>query len=120
MAPNIEQVKSLLRWLITTFGGGIAGFFVAKGWFTIDQVTSVLNSPVLISTVASIIVGIWGLVTHTQTNAVKVVDDIAKNPDSPVKAIITEPTVEGHALASSIASDTTVIASTPKAQEIAK
>lgn len=119
MSPNIEQVKSGLRWLITTFGGGIAGFFVAKGWFTIDQVTSVLNSPALVSLAASIIVGIWGLLVHTQTNAVAVVDTIAKQPDSPVKAVIIEPTPAGQELAEALPGNTTVVAGTQSAQRAA-
>lgn len=120
MTPNIEQIKSALRWLLTTFGGVIAGFFVAKGWFTIDQVTSVLNSPALISIAASIVVGVWGLFTHTQTNAVKVVDTIAKQPDSPVKAVITEPTPEGVALATAIPGNTTIVAGSTKAEDVVK
>jgi hypothetical protein len=107
---NIEQAKSGIRWLITTFGGVIAGWFAAKGYFTIDQVTSVLSSETTVSLLASIGVGIWGLFVHSQTNAITVVDTIAKQPDSPVKAISTEPTVEGQALASSLPGNTTVVA----------
>lgn len=115
---NIEQVKSALRWFVTTFGGGIAGFFVAKGWFTIDQVNSVINSPAILSLSATVIVGIWSMFTHKQSNAVAVVDNIAKQPDSPVKAVITEPTKEGQELAMSLPGNTTVVAGSTKAQEV--
>lgn len=112
---NQEQVKSAIRSLITTFGGVIAGWFAAKGWFTIDQVTSVLNSPTTISILASIAAGAWGLVAHTQKNAVAVVDTIAKQPDSPVKAVVTEPTDAGRALADALPGNTTVVAGTTAA-----
>lgn len=107
---NQEQVKSAIRSLITTFGGVIAGWFAAKGWFTIDQVTSVLNSPTTLSILASIAAGAWGLVTHTQKNAVAVVDDIAKQPNSPVKAVVTKPTEAGQELADALPGNTTVVA----------
>lgn len=112
---NQEQVKSAIRSLITTFGGVIAGWFAAKGWFTIDQVTSVLNSPTTISILASIAAGAWGLVAHTQKNAVAVVDTIAKQPDSPVKAVVTESTEAGRALADALPGNTTVVAGTSAA-----
>lgn len=112
---NPEQVKSGARWLISTFGGMIAGWFAAKGWFTVDQVTSVLNSPTTISIIASIAAGAWGLVTHTQANAVAVVDTIAKQPDSPVKAVVTERTQEGRDLAATLPGNTTVVAGTDEA-----
>jgi hypothetical protein len=117
---NIEQAKSAVRWFVSTFGGMIAGWFMAKGWFTIDQVMSVLNSPTILSLAASLIVGAWGLFVHTQTNAVAVVDTIAKQPDAPVKAVILEPTAEGKALAESIPGNTTVVAGTVAAASAAK
>jgi hypothetical protein len=117
---NQEQLKSGVRWIIATFGGVIAGWFAAKGWFTIDQVTSVLNSPTTVSVIVSIASLIWGLLTHTQTNAVAVVDTIAKQPDSPVKAVVTEPTIAGRELADSIPGNTTVVAGTQAAANLAK
>lgn len=117
---NQEQIKSTVRWFVATFGGMIAGWFAAKGWFTIDQVTSVLNSPTTLSVMASIIAGIFGLMAHTQTNAVKVVDAIAKQPDSPVKAVIAESTPAGQDLANSLPGSTTVIAGSSEAITIAK
>jgi len=117
---NQEQLKSSVRWFITTFGGVVAGWFAAKGWFTIDQVTSVLNSPTTISVIVSLVAGAWGLATHTQTNAVKVVDTIAKQVDSPVKAVLTEDNKAGKELADSIPGNTTVVAGSMAATQIAK
>lgn len=117
---NPEQVKSTARWFVATFGGVIAGWFAAKGWFTVDQVTSVLNSPTTISIIASIAAGVWGLATHTQANAVAVVDTIAKQPDSPVKAVVVEPTEAGRNLADAMPGNTTVVAGSTAAVEQAK
>ena len=117
---NIDQAKSAVRWFVSTFGGMIAGWFMAKGWFTVDQVMSVLNSPTVLSLAASLIVGGWGLMVHTQKNAVAVVDTIAKQPDSPVKAVVMEPTVEGKALADAMPGNTTVVAGTVAAASAVK
>lgn len=120
MIPNPEQLKSSVRWFIATFGGVAAGWFAAKGWFTIDQITSVLNSETTVSLIVAIASLVWGWFTHTQTNAVSVVDTIAKQPDAPVKAVILEPTAAGKALAESIPGDTTVVAGTVAATAAAK
>jgi len=117
---NQEQVKSGLRWLITTFGGVVAGWFAAKGWFTIDQVTSVLNSPTTLAIAASLISGAWGLFVHTEKNAVAVVDTMAKQPDSPVKAVVMEPTMAGRELADSLPGKTTVVAGSSEAVTMAR
>ena len=117
---NTEQAKSSARWFIATFGGAAAGWFAAKGWFTIDQVTSVLNSETTISLIASVAVFVWGLFVHTQKNAVAVVYDIAKQPNSPVKAVVTEPTTAGRELAEAMPGNTTVVAGSQAAATIAK
>jgi hypothetical protein len=117
---NEEQVKSGLRTFLATFGGLIAGWFAAKGWFTINQVESVLNSPTFISLAGSVIVGIWGIVTHTQKNAVAVVATIAEDPASPVKGIITTNTLAGRDLAKDIPSDLVVPAGTADAAAMAR
>lgn len=111
---NEEQVKSLVRSLVGTFGGMVAGWFAAKGWFTVDQVLSVLNSPTLIGTAASLIVGIWGLFVHSKTNAVAVVDAMPE-----VAGVVTQPTVAGTALAKAITSPTVAVAGTPDAAVVA-
>lgn len=117
---NPEQLKSAIRWVISAFGAGIAGWFAAKGWFTVDQVTSVLNSETTISIILAIASGAWGLFTHTQRNAVAVVDTIAKQPDSPVKAVVTESTPAGRELAEAMPGNTTVVAGSSAATDLAK
>lgn len=102
MEPNVEQVKSSIGWFVSTFGGFVAGWFASKGWFTIDQVTTVLNSPALIGGAASFAIFVWRLFAHKQANAVAIVAAIAADPASPVKAPILENTAAGRALATDI------------------
>jgi hypothetical protein len=107
---NPEQLKSGVRWVIATFGP----FLIAHGYATSG--TLELAGGVLVSLAPLI----WGLVTHTEANAVTVVDTIAKQPDSPVKAVVMEPTMAGRDLAASIPGDTTVVAGTVAAAEAVK
>ena len=107
---NTEQAKSAVRWLIATFGP----FLIAHGYASSG--TLELASGVLISLIPLA----WGMFTHTQTNAVAVVDTLAKEPDSGVKAVVTEPTAAGKALAAAMPGDTTVVAGTIAAAQVVK
>jgi hypothetical protein len=111
---NAEQIKSAIRWFVATFGGMIAGWFAAKGWFTVDQVLTVLNSPTVIATAASLIAGAWGLVTHSKSNAVAIVDAMPE-----VAGVVTKPTVGGVALAKAVPSATVTPAGTTAARSLA-
>lgn len=102
MRPNKEQLKSLLRALGATFSGLIAGYFAGKGWADAGTVTGILTSETFASLAASAIFGIWGMFVHTEKNATAVVVEIAKDPASPVKTVITTDTPAGHELAESI------------------
>jgi len=112
---NQEQLKSVLRSLIQTFGGVIAGWFAAKGWFTVDQVLTVLNSPTLLGIVTSIIAATWGMLSHSTTNIVAVANALPE-----VQGVITTSTVAGKALAESIPADTVAVAGTSAATAVAK
>ena len=111
---NEEQVKSTIRSLISTFGGMIAGYFAAKGWFTVDQVLTVLNSGTFIGLITSIVTAAWGIWVHTHSNSIAVVDHIPA-----VAGVVTKPTVEGKALAASVTSDTVATAGSVQAKAIA-
>jgi ATP-dependent exoDNAse (exonuclease V) beta subunit len=63
---------------------------------------------------------VWSMITHTDKNAVAVVDTLAKQPDSPVKAVLMEPTPAGQAMAASIPGNTTVVAGSTPAINMAK
>lgn len=116
---NSEQVKSGVRWLVSTFGGAVAGFFAGKGWLSADTVLQVLNSEVFLGLLASLAMGAWALVARTEKNQVAAVAEIAKQPDSPVKAVITEDTPEGKDLAAAIPGPV-VPAGSVAAKEMAK
>lgn len=107
---NAEQVKSAVRWFIATFGASI----VNHGWASSSTLETIGG---LIVTLAPFV---WAMFTHTQTNAVAVVDAIAKQPDSPVKAVVTEPNEAGQKLADSLPGNTTVVAGSAAASTAAK
>jgi hypothetical protein len=96
---NTEQVKSAVRWIITVVGPLLISHgYASAGGLEIAGGVIVSLAPL-----------IWSMFVHTQANAVAVVDDIAKQPDSPVKAVVVEPTEEGRALAASLPGNTTVV-----------
>ena len=107
---NTEQVKSAVRWVITTFGP----ILISYGYVTAGTLE------MLGGAVISIVPLIWSMLTHTQANAVAVVDTIAKQPNSPVKAVVTESTRAGVELANAMPGNTTVVAGTNAAVDLAK
>ena len=113
-APNNEQVKSIIRWFVSTFGGAIAGWFAAKGWFTVDQVLSVLNSPTLLGIAASIGAAIWSMFSHTAVATVA-----AANALPSVQGVITAPTIEGKAIAEAIPDRAVAVAGSQDAVAVA-
>lgn len=117
--PNTEQIKSSVRWLITTFGAGTAGWFAAKGYFSVQDGLALLNSPAFLSASVAVIGWILGLFDHTEKKQVAAVDALAKEPNSPVQGVVTAPTPEGKALADAMPGNTTAPAGTQAAAEIA-
>jgi hypothetical protein len=107
---NAEQAKSSVRWIIATFGPLLISHGYASA-STLEMAGGVI---------ASLIPLVWAMFTHTQTNAVAVVDAIAKEPQSPVKAVITEPTPAGRELAQSMPGNTTVVAGSQAATTAAR
>lgn len=106
---NQEQAKSAVRWLIATFGP----YITAHGYATSSSLE--LWGGLIVSAAPFI----WGMFTHTQANAVAVVGEIAKDPASPVKGVITTPTAEGRDLAQSIPGSTVATAGSSDAKLIA-
>jgi hypothetical protein len=121
---NEEQAKSAVRSVITAAGGIVIGWFASKGWHLspddTKNITALLQSPEFIGVLLSASGALWGHLTHTQTNAVAVVDAIAKQPDSPVKAVIMEATVEGVKAAQELPGNTTVVAGSTAAATAAQ
>lgn len=112
---NQEQIKKAVRWVIATFGTFVAGWFAAKGWFTVDQVTSALNSEFVIGLIVSIISLAWSLVSGTEKNLVATVDGLPR-----VAGVITQPTPAGRELAEAVPSPNVVPAGTPSAAVVAQ
>lgn len=116
---NPEMMKSAIRSVLIGAACLMAGWLMSKGWITEAQWTALATGPVggLLATAVSGM--IWGMINKTEANAVAVVDAIAKQPDSPVKGVIMEPTAEGRDLAASIPGTTAVVAGTREASTIA-
>ena len=119
-----EQIKGAARWILALLAGLIAGWVSKSGFISSDQVTSFFTSDVVVGWLASGITAgvalVWSMITHTDKNAVVVVDTLAKQPDSPVKAVIMEPTVAGREIAEAIPGNTTVVAGSTVAATVAK
>lgn len=112
---NQEQFQDLIRHLITTFGGVIAGWGAAKGWLTYDQIMAIFNSQAFMGLVMGAGGLIWGLISRTKKNQVAAV---AALPE--VKAVVTELTVPGKNLADVTPAENVVPAGTQKANDLAK
>lgn len=117
---NQEQVKSGIRWLVSTFGGVLAGYFAAwSGWFSADQIVGALNSPTFLALASSIVMGIWGIFNHSDKGLVAAVGVRAEDPASPIKGVVLTNTPEGKELEKATP-NTVVVAGSPEASAIAK
>jgi hypothetical protein len=84
--PNIDQVKSTIRSTGLFLVGLFGGWFASKGWFTIDQLTSVFNNQVFLAAAGGIVLWVWGLVAHTDAakiNAAATVAEVQKDALTP-------------------------------------
>lgn len=116
---NQEQLKSTLRTFIAMFGGAIAGWAAHSGWITADQVLAILNSETFLGLAVAVAGGVWGLFVHKQSNAVAIVAAMKKDPESPVKGVVVEPTEAGRKLVKEIDGSAVVAAGTPQAKDLA-
>lgn len=105
---NEQQVLSFIRWVQATFGP----IMISHGYI------SASNLEMGVGVVISVVPLVWGLFVHTQTNAVAVVASLAALPDSPVKAVVLDPTKAGIELAQ--VTPGTVIAGTMAAEKVVK
>lgn len=65
-----EQLKGFARWVLTLVGGLVAGWFASKGWFTVDQVTSIFTSETAIGIVVAGLSLLWNMVAKTKIGIV--------------------------------------------------
>jgi hypothetical protein len=96
---NEEQAKSFVRWVVTVLGPILAAHGVAA------ESTIELWGGVALSIVPLV----WGLFAHTDNNMIGIVDKMAKDPNSGIKAIITDQTPRGVAIAKAMPGETTVV-----------
>lgn len=89
---NPQQLNMAIRWAFATFGPFITSHGYASS-STLEMLSGVAVSLVPL---------ILGFISHTEANAVAAVADIAKRPDSPVKAVITENSMAGREMARNI------------------
>lgn len=108
---NQQQFLSIVREVLQIIGTMLVSFHVAG-------MTDTTWEPIA-GAALMIAPAVWGWFNHTETNAVAIVSDIAKNPQSPVKGVVTEATPEGRALAQSIASPTVAVAGSQAAADVA-
>jgi predicted lipid-binding transport protein (Tim44 family) len=88
MTPNIEQTKSIVRWLGGTFGGALIGWGTAKGW-DISGLMSMFNTEALVGGVATGIMIIWSMVSKTKVGliaAATTVPEVKKIEIAPVSS----------------------------------
>lgn len=108
---NQEQMKSGVRWVIATFGGTVAGWAAAKGFMSAEEIMAILTGESFMGVVIAVAGLVWGLFTHTKANTVAVVDAMPE-----VAKVITQPTVDGKALAKAVPSPTVMTANEPSAK----
>lgn len=115
---NPEIMKGQLRSLIIACAGMVAGWFAYKGWISAERAMDILTGPVLGALATAGSGAIWSALTHRQSNAVAVVAQIAKDPTSAVKGVVTEPTAAGRELAASIPGPQVAAAGTHEAAQM--
>lgn len=116
---NNEQITSIIRQVMLVVAGMISGVTFISKFFTPDQVVSLLTSDTVIGVLVSLVTGsiasAWAIITRSNKNLVVAADKVPG-----VAGVITQPTVQGRELASSIPSPTVVSARTVDAEAVAK
>lgn len=108
---NTEQIKSGVRWVITTFGAAFAGWAAAKGWMSAERIMAIITGETFIGLVVAGVGLVWSMFTHTKPNTAAVVDAMPE-----VAKIIMQPTAAGKALAKAVESPTVMTANEPSAK----
>ena len=117
---NRAQVEKLVRWALSGLGGFLVGWAASRGNQWGDIISNLLSSELVIGLLTSAGVGLWAWVSGRIPAIAALVDSIAKQPDTPIQAIVMAKTTEGVALAQSLPGNTTVVAGTAAANEMAK
>jgi len=98
VAPNEEQVKHTIRWILSTLGAMGFGAILAKyPFFTWLQDPN--NLQMVAYVIASLAPFVWGMFRHSEAGQVKATESIPA-----VKAVDLLPTAAGVAIAAKVAS----------------
>lgn len=110
--PSQEQLLAQLRILLAAIGAILTTLGVVTGAEWDSWVTMIF----LYAGPGMMILGVvWSFVTNTRASLVKKVDDLAKDPTTPVVGVVVANTPEGRELAASIPGNTTVVVEQPLA-----
>jgi len=112
MIPNIEQVKSVIRWVIATFGGAFIGWGTAKGW-DISGLMALFNTESVVGGIAGGAMLLWSMIAKTKVGLVSAATAVPE-----VKKIEIAPVASGMAamqIASEIVKSTSdVVVAAPR------
>lgn len=112
-----EQLLGLLRQILPIVGA----VAVSLGWMKPDEVGGFIATALSVAGALLIIVSaIWTLVTNARNALIKKADVIAKEQDSPLKALVMTNTREGREMAESLPGMTSVTAGTTEAAAVAR
>lgn len=76
LTPNVAQVQTSVRWLLSNGGTALAAYAVGKGWVTKDTAAQVLSDPLVYSILVSVGMYVWGMVARTDKNLKVSVADV--------------------------------------------
>lgn len=94
MNPNVDQLMSIARWLLSA-GGPASSLLIARG-IPADKVTGFTTALLtILGALPPLISFIWGLKAHTEDSKLKAVEAM----DDVDKVIITPKVVDGAATA---------------------
>lgn len=111
---NGQQAQGQIRTLLAAVFGILGGYAVHAKWVTPEEVSSFLTSQIGVAVLGVLATMIWSALDKTKA---AIIARASALPE--VKGIITEPTPEGVALATT-APDNVVPAGSPQAATVAK
>ena len=117
---NRAQVEKLVRWALSGLGGFLVGWAASRGNQWGDIISNLLSSELVIGLITSAGVGLWAWISCRIPAIAALVDSLAKQPDTPIQALVLTKSPEGAAIANSLPGNTTVVAGTTAAGEMAK
>lgn len=110
---NQEQVKSGIRSVILFVAGLVGGYGVHKGWYTKEQLASLLSSEVVLSVVTFIVTAAYGLMMNGRLRLMTAAAGV--NPES---TTVTTPEKAAASPAKNVVSAGTPEAKTAAAQKV--